>query len=455
MCLVLAIKPHELVAQNSDLGRSPPHLPVVIEAYPRTMRQIARLSLSNRTNKKCKAEVSDGNAASLATYVRVPALTAKMNKPSIRSYNYFMKIDTAMPLSQLLVPLMNRASLSLLVLSTFWGPPLVAQPPLGNQPAAGEQLPESHSGIAARYPRDVGIAKDGRVILAEDFEVDSIEQLEKRWDMVRNPQVMSFSDLTPEHSHGRQSLLIAQVQAQGTGGDLFTRLKQGQDEVYMRVYVRFAEDCEPVHHFGTCLGGNNPPTPWPKVRAGQPTQGNEAFWFGIEPFGDRWRWDYYAYWHEMRGSPPRGQTWGNSFLQDKAIRVTKEHWVCIETMVKLNDVGKANGELALWIDGQLCSHLRPGIPRGRFVFDKFFPDEEGEGVMWDFELGDRRTLPAEPGGTPFPGFSWRTDEDLKANFVWLYLYITQGSPGHINRVWFDDLVVATSYIGPLAQYPSD
>jgi hypothetical protein len=33
-----------------------------------------------------------------------------------------------------------------------------------------------------------------------------------------------------------------------------------------------------------------------------------------EPFGRNWTWDYYAYWNEMRGSPPRGQTWGNSFV---------------------------------------------------------------------------------------------------------------------------------------------
>ena len=330
----------------------------------------------------------------------------------------------------------------------------------GGRPLAAEQpadapLPAGSQGIASRYPNDVGIAQDSQVILTEDFETTSVAKLEERWDMVRDSQVMSFSNLQPKNSHGSQSLLISQVAEQGTGGDLFTRLKQGYDQVFMRVYVRFAADCEPIHHFGTCLGGNNPPTPWPKVRAGQPTRGEEAFWLGIEPFGDKWRWDYYVYWHEMRGSPPRGQTWGNSFIQDKAVKIEKERWICVETMVKLNDIGQSNGELALWIDGQLCSHLRPGSPRGRFVFDKFYPDEEGEGVIWDQALGERRTLPAEPGGTPFPGFNWRTDAELQANFAWLYVYITEGSPAHTNRVWFDDLVVATSYIGPLAPQLKD
>ncbi len=76
-----------------------------------------------------------------------------------------------------------------------------------------------------------------------------------------------------------------------------------------------------MHHFGTCIGGNQPATPWPQVKAGIPPAGDRSYWVGIEPFGAAWRWDYYAYWHQMRGSPPRGQTWGNSFIQDEGLRV--------------------------------------------------------------------------------------------------------------------------------------
>jgi hypothetical protein len=35
------------------------------------------------------------------------------------------------------------------------------------------------------------------------------------------------------------------------------------------------------------------------------------------------------------------------------------------------------------------------------------------------------------------------------NYVWLYVY-TAKPAGHRIRVWFDDVVVATEYIGPLA-----
>ena len=51
---------------------------------------------------------------------------------------------------------------------------------------------------------------------------------------------------------------------------------------------------------------------------------------------------------------------------------------------------------------------------------------------------------------PFEGFRWRTIDDLKANYVWLYLYITDAPAGHVSRVWFDDMVIATDYIGPIS-----
>jgi hypothetical protein len=260
---------------------------------------------------------------------------------------------------------------------------------------------------------------------------------------------MSLSGDVPPGSAGSKSLLIAQQAEKGTGADLYRRLSEGYDRVFTRMYVKFAEDCEPVHHFGTCVGGNFPSTAWPSVRAGQPPDGDKSFWIGIEPFGDAWRWDYYTYWCEMRGSPPRGQTWGNSFIRAPGLKVRKGRWQCIELMVQVNRVGESNGELALWIDGELVSHLGKGFPKGKWVFDKFTPAADGEGVRWNQAKGDREYFTTAPGGDPFEGFRFRTNPKLNINFLWLYLYLTEGTPGKVNRVWFDDVVVATEYIGPL------
>jgi len=312
-----------------------------------------------------------------------------------------------------------------------------------------QEQPEPGAGIASRYAHDRGIGEDPAVIFNEDFEQASLERIGLRWDTVRNVEVMSLSSDVPSGSGGKQSLLMSQLAEKGTGGDLYRQLGDGYDKLYTRMYVKFADDCEPVHHFGTCVGGNNPATRWPSVRAGQPTKGDESFWLGVEPFGSRWQWDYYTYWCDMRGSPPRGQTWGNSFIHDDTLKVRRGQWTCIEVMVRINDVGDTNGELALWIDGRQVSHLGKGFPRGKWVFDKFLPGQEGDGVRWNQTTGDREYFKTSAGGDPFEGFRFRTAEPLQVNFLWLYLYITKGTRGHANRVWFDDVVLATEYIGPL------
>ncbi len=306
------------------------------------------------------------------------------------------------------------------------------------------------AGIASKYVGDAGIAQDPSVLFVENFEWDSVEKLASRWDTARDRDRMSFSQEVPAGSGGKQSLLISQLAEKGTGADLYRVLGDGQgyEKLFTRMYVRFADDCEPIHHFGTCVGGNYPKTPWPSVKAGQPTAGDKSFWIGIEPFGKKWQWDYYAYWCDMRGSPPRGQTWGNSFVHDDRLSVQRGQWECIELMVSMNDVGDTNGEMALWINGKQVSHLGKSFPKGKWIFDKFYPGQEGEGVRWNFSKGDREYFQTAPGGDPFEGFRFRTVESLKANFVWLYVYITAGTPGHANRVWFDDVVVAKEYIGP-------
>ena len=63
----------------------------------------------------------------------------------------------------------------------------------------------------------------------------------------------------------------------------------------------------------------------------------------------------------------------------------------------------------------------------------------------------------EQQGEPFEGFRWRSNTDLKINFLWLLHYVTENparqnkvaKPNPINRVWFDDIVVSTEYIGPI------
>ena len=289
-------------------------------------------------------------------------------------------------------------------------------------------------GLAARYPGDEGIENDPAVVLTEDFEVANIETVWARWDSVSSREIMSLSPDVSGRNRGTQSLLMTHVGGESTGGHLYRRLLPGYDELYLRFYVKFDPACHPIHHF-VHLGGYHPPTPWPQGGAGTRPQGDERFTTGVEPYGQRWRWDFYSYWMGMRSSPD-GHSWGHDFINDPNLEVERGRWVCVELMMKMNEpVTESNGEQALWIDGrpweragQTVSHLGEGFPKGRWIWDSFLPDPDGE---------------------PFEGFRWRSTPELKLNFLWLLLYITKAPEGHVSRIWFDDIVVAQQYIGPI------
>ena len=298
-------------------------------------------------------------------------------------------------------------------------------------------LPEGGNGIAARYPGDEGIEKDPNIIFVERFNVDSLEAVFKHWEDIKSKNIMSLSSDTPANSLDGRSLLMKHVGGESTGGHLYRQLKPGYDQVFARFYVKFDPDCGPIHHFGTNLGGNNPSTPWPMVKAGHRPAGDKTFWTGVEPYGKDWGWDFYTYWQGMHIHGD-GKYWGTPFLTggDKR-KVEKGKWICIEMMVKLNDpVNESNGEQAFWIDGQLyrrngqpVSHIGPGRPNGNWTGGWWKPDMNAS--------------------TTFEGFQWRTNGKLKINYIWPYLYITKSPKGHISKVWFDNIVVAKQYIGPI------
>ncbi|MHC4438702.1 MAG: hypothetical protein ACYS3S_15170 [Planctomycetota bacterium] len=299
---------------------------------------------------------------------------------------------------------------------------------------AEESQSEVRHGLASQYKGDKGIEKDPDVIFVENFEAGSLDDVKARWESVKSLEMMSLSADVFAASAGKQSLLMTHIGGKGTGAHLYRRLLPGYEQLYVRFYVKFAEDCYPIHHF-VHVGGYNPPTPWPQGGAGIRPTGDARFTTGIEPFGRKWKWDFYSYWMGMRSSPDK-KSWGHDFINDDNLKAEREKWICVELMMKMNDpVTESNGEQAIWIDGkswksggQVVSHLGRGFPKGKWVWDSFMPDLQGE---------------------PFEGFQWRSDKDLNVNFLWILLYITKAPAGHISKVWFDDIVVAKKYIGPV------
>jgi hypothetical protein len=299
------------------------------------------------------------------------------------------------------------------------------------------RLPEGFIGLASKYPGDAGIEKDPGVIFVEKFDQNSLEDIFKRWDTVQDKEIMSFSSDTPEQSADRKSLMMEHIGGKGNGGHLYRRLLPGYKQIFARFYVKFDPDCFPIHHFGTHLGGFNPPTPWPQGGAGLKPDGDKRFTTGVEPFGKDWGWDFYSYWQEMHIHGD-GNYWGTPFLTGGSKpAVEKNKWICVEMMVKVNEpIDQSNGEQAFWIDGklwrrdgQVVSHIGQGFPKGTWTGGWWKPDIKSQ--------------------TAFEGFKWRSVEELAVNYVWTYLYITKAPEGHISKIWFDNIVIATEYIGPI------
>lgn len=330
------------------------------------------------------------------------------------------------------------------------------------RPVPTPEIAEGHAGIAARYPGDVGIENDPDVVFVESFE-GTVDEICRRWESVGGKPILSKSDEAVPGSGGEQSLLLTRV-AGGTegymdGGNFYRRIRNerggfGYDQLFFRFYMKFNREHAPIHHYGSGLVGFHPPTSWPQGRAGLRPVGDERWTTQVEP-GDLSSWYFYTYWQGMGGSPPRGQTWGNTFEIGVPPRtVAKDQWLCLEVMVKMNDVGDTNGEQAYWLDGklsrnadgQVTSYLGKGFPSaGTWTYDKFKPYASERGIAWSDQQS--RGVPVE-GGRPFPGFAWRNTPELNVNAIWLYRYMSQPEQG-TSKVWWDHLVVAKKYIGPL------
>lgn len=296
------------------------------------------------------------------------------------------------------------------------------------------------SGLAAGFPGDRGIARHPAVLLAEDFERGQIADLAKTWSDIQNPggRALAFDAEAP---FGGRSLKVTATLGKDNGGHLFALLPRGVETLHARFYVRFEPDADYLHHF-VWMGGHNPATRWPHPRAGSKPVGDDRVSIGIEPFGQGGRhtppgaWNFYAYWQEMKVSAD-GRYWGAGIGPERPRLAPRGKWQCVEFMTKLNSAPeKADGALALWLDGELVFRAEQGTPRGPWT---------GLG----FEVKER-------GGEPFEGFRFRKTPDLKLNYFWLEHYVTpeairrngNARPKATNAVWFDDIVVATEYIGP-------
>jgi hypothetical protein len=95
---------------------------------------------------------------------------------------------------------------------------------------------------------------------------------------------------------------------------------------------------------------------------------------------------------------------GPSFVKRADVIQKLGQWYCYELMVLANTPGKRDGRIACWLDGKLIAD--------------------------------------------FPNLRLRDVASLKINHAALDLHIGSNRVRE-NRKWYDDVVIATSYIGPV------
>lgn len=303
--------------------------------------------------------------------------------------------------------------------------------------------------ISNQFPNDIGIQSHSLVIFTEMFEASAVSTFTSsgNWDQTTTATANILFDFSvPAASTGSQSLRLRTVDDNTNFNENTFIYKKIQpsitDSVFVRFYIKYDNATE-YHHSGVYIGGKNPPSATAGLVGGALVQGNQEFHVGAEIRGsanntptNTSTFGFYNYWMNMKPSAITNTLtnqpfyYGNQFLNNSTNDdINMSTWNCIEVMVKLNNpVNSYNGELALWVNGIKINHYGYNFPTGTWSFGNFT-----EGV-----------------GVPFEGYQWRNDAALDLNYIWLKNFNDNNVAGHVGNIYFDHLVIAKSYIGPIS-----
>jgi len=288
--------------------------------------------------------------------------------------------------------------------------------------AAAAPLPEGNNGIAAKYPGDSGIGRDVDVVFADDFE-GAATRFDNNWGGIAYTQ-------TPENVHGgkraMELILPYPRPNKETGKGVNLHFKEGFDTLHLRYYAKYGKNTE-LYHGGTHNGGailaRAPGVP--DAKPGIPADGRNEYtvlldtWRSEEKVASPGHLAIYCYHPEQRHqwgehffasgkrAPYGGDPgfFGPRFVPRPDLIPDRDRWVCYEFMVKANTPGQRDGRIAFWIDGRLAAD--------------------------------------------FPSLRLRDVATLKANIISLGIYTMNEAIKTPCEMWYDDVVAATSYIGPV------
>jgi len=325
-----------------------------------------------------------------------------------------------------------------IALAGMW---LLPQDPVmgGERPpaTARETVVPGNRGIAARYSGDRGIAKDPAVIFADDFESWTENGTQPPpgagWSVRKNnvsrTRVVPGNVATGGTPGPGAGVLKIACWTQGSGsqaGGLSRklgnynhaneRLGDGYDEIYVRYYLKFDENYRGVQNHGANLGGRDvtrPDAAWVGMAAVRDVSSRGYFYSGLQPYGKlgsrEVEMGFYSYHLDKKDQ------WGENYPIQKHVPIQVGQWHCVERHLKLNSLGpgtdpaNADGMEELWVDGELTirkSDVRfRRVPQLRISF--FSLENYYHGLPKEFDAA------------------------------------------HPIKVYFDNLVMARQYIGPM------
>jgi hypothetical protein len=276
----------------------------------------------------------------------------------------------------------------------------------------------------------VGIQGDPDVLFADDFESYPVSakgpEINKVWDAVYQNQFVGIATAAANVHGGKQALeftLPQQTDELSDGTDKV--LTEEQDTLFLRYYSKFQAPFDVVgsSHNGSSISAHyfdgNMATP------GVPANGTNKFLVNLE----NWRADaataspgqlnVYVYHPEQRSDYgdhfyPTGLVnpntsiafdFGAGFVMRPDVIPELDRWYCYEYMLRANTAGKRDGRIAIWLDGKLVA-----------------------------DFGNLRL---------------RDVDTLKINRFGLSFHV-KSNPNGETKKWYDDVVAATAYIGPVA-----
>jgi len=277
-------------------------------------------------------------------------------------------------------------------------------------------LPEGNTGIAASYPNDSGIAGNANVLFADGFDgYTSLSQMESNYNGYFQRSNIAID--TSTFFAGSKSLRIRMPQ---TDTDVFNALiktiSPARDKLFVRAYVRYQTNYAGVRdaHNGIHLSGN------PYLGPGRKPTGRDFFLVNIENSRNRGEGEpgythAYVYhpeqddiygenWYSDGTTTNGAQSFGPFFVPRPRTVPPRGVWICYEVLVQMNTPGSRDGRVAFWQNGTLMADWQ----NIRFR---------------DVTTVKISEVQLENGGK---------------------------SSTQQNDKWYDNLVIATSYIGPVS-----